>query len=86
MGGVVQYVQHGVLAALAGGEGYVRAERWRNEKKYNAERPAIGEIVKARVTRTVDSNEQVISLESVDGRKVSLWLRYDGTVRSITNY
>lgn len=86
----------------AGGEEFIRAERWKNHVKQASRYPDIAEIVKVKVDLTSDTGELVITLRSVDSKTVaSLWLqREPGSepmnpehpttgwmrVRSITNY
>jgi hypothetical protein len=79
-------------------DGWLTRTRQANELKALRLSPQIGTIISARISRTTDTSEPIISLTDADGRTWSLWLK-DATattnmstfetelpVRSITPY
>lgn len=59
------------------------SERSHNQSKIDY--PSIGVILEAEVSKTLDTNENVITLKTLDGRVFSLWMA-GNKVRSITRY
>lgn len=60
--------------------------RFENIQKELGDAPSIATVTRASVTRTSDTGEPVILLETVDGKRYTLWLTHSDQVRSITHY
>lgn len=80
--------RHQIPEMAAYNDDWIVKRRWENYQKYAKKHPAIAEVVRVSISRTLDSNELVVELYGVDGKVASLWCaEYDGgAVRSVTTY
>lgn len=56
------------------------------EKDVNYWNEIAANVRAAEITKTSDTDNYVLTLRDIEGRKASLWLNSDGKLRSITAY